>query len=73
MIRRIEYGREAKIFEKWLESFKSKEMCKSSYVCIGVHPRAKLTPSIVEAIRVWATAEWGIGVTLHHYTLLGFL
>jgi leucyl aminopeptidase (aminopeptidase T) len=61
VIRRIDGGKEARIFEKWLESFKIEEAYKLSYVCIGVHPRAKLTPNIVEAVRVWATAEWGIG------------
>ncbi|MCX8168601.1 MAG: aminopeptidase [Candidatus Methanomethylicia archaeon] len=60
-IKRIEGGREARIFEDWLKKFNHSQMFKLAHVAIGINPEAKLTGNIVESERVWGATEWGIG------------
>lgn len=58
---RIEGGQEAKIFEKWLKSFKDPNMFKIAHISYGCNPGAKLTGNILEDERIWGAVEWGLG------------
>ena len=58
---KIEGGKEAIDFEKWLKSFNHPQMLKLAHVCYGFNPGARLTGNILEDERVWGATEWGLG------------
>lgn len=58
---KIEGGRQATEFRKWLESFNDPHMFRLAHVCYGFNPGAKLTGNILEDERVWGATEWGLG------------
>ncbi|AEC51393.1 leucyl aminopeptidase (aminopeptidase T) [Pyrococcus sp. NA2] len=58
---KIKGGQEAKIFERWLKSFKDPNMFKIAHLSYGCNPGAKLTGNILEDERVWGVVEWGLG------------
>jgi len=58
---KIEGGKEATEYDKWLKSFNDPQMLKLAHVCYGFGPGARLTGNIVEDERVWGATEWGIG------------
>lgn len=61
VIVKIEGGRDAVEFEKWLKSFDDEGMFKLAHIAYGFNPGAMLTGNIVEDERVWGSTEWGIG------------
>ena len=60
-ITKIEGGKEAIEYEKWLKSFNHPLMFKLAHVCYGFNPGAKLTGDVLEDERIWGATEWGIG------------
>jgi leucyl aminopeptidase (aminopeptidase T) len=58
---KIEGGKEATEYEKWLKSFNHPQMLKLAHVCYGFNPGARLTGDILEDERVWGGTEWGVG------------
>ena len=60
-ILKIEGGKEAVQFKKWLSSFDDPNMFRMAHIAYGFNPGAKLTGNIVEDERVWGCTEWGIG------------
>jgi leucyl aminopeptidase (aminopeptidase T) len=58
---KIEGGKEATEYEKWLKGFNHPQMLKLAHVCYGFNPGARLTGNILEDERVWGGTEWGIG------------
>jgi 2,5-dihydroxypyridine 5,6-dioxygenase len=58
---KIEGGKEATEYEKWLKSFNHSQMLKLAHVCYGFNPGARLTGDILEDERVWGGTEWGLG------------
>lgn len=58
---KIEGGREARIFERWLRSFNDPKMLRIAHLSYGCNPGAKLTGNILEDERVWGVVEWGLG------------
>jgi leucyl aminopeptidase (aminopeptidase T) len=58
---KIEGGKEATEYGKWLKSFNDPQMFKLAHVCYGFGPGARLTGNIVEDERIWGGTEWGIG------------
>lgn len=58
---KIEGGREATEYEKWLKSFNHPQMLKLAHVCYGFNPGARLTGDILEDERIWGATEWGVG------------
>ena len=60
-VKRIKGKKEAKIFERWLRSFKDLNMLKIAHISYGCNPGAKLTGNILEDERVWGVVEWGLG------------
>ena len=58
---KIEGGKEAAEYEKWLKSFNHPQMLKLAHVCYGFNPGARLTGDILEDERVWGGTEWGLG------------
>lgn len=58
---KIEGGKEATEYEKWLKSFNHPQMLKLAHVCYGFNPGARLTGVALEDERVWGGTEWGIG------------
>ena len=61
IVRRVEGGLEARIFEKWLKSFNDEKMFNVAHLSYGCNPGAKLTGNILEDERVWGVVEWGLG------------
>lgn len=61
IITKIEGGKDAREFEKWLKSFDDEGMLKMAHMAYGFNPGAQLTGNIVEDERVWGSTEWGIG------------
>lgn len=61
VIRRVEGGREAKLFERWLRSFNDDRMLRIAHLSYGCNPGARLSGNILEDERVWGAVEWGIG------------
>jgi len=57
----VKGGREAKLVERWLESFNDPNMYNMAHICYGFNPGAKLTGICIEDERVWGSTEWGIG------------
>ena len=64
---KIEGGKEAIEYEKWLKSFNHPQMLKLAHVSYGFGPGARLTGDIVEDERVWGGTEWGLGNVGHGY------
>lgn len=58
---KIEGGKEATEYEKWLKSFNHPQMLKLAHVCYGFNPGARLTGYSLEDERVWGGTEWGLG------------
>jgi len=58
---KIEGGKEAAEYDKWLKSFNHPQMLKLAHVCYGFNPGARLTGNILEDERVWGATEWGLG------------
>ncbi|GAI16337.1 unnamed protein product, partial [marine sediment metagenome] len=58
---KIEGGKEAAEYEKWLKSFNHPQMLKLAHVCYGFNPGARLTGDILEDERIWGGTEWGLG------------
>ena len=58
---RIEGGRQARAWDKFLRDFDDPQMLRISHVCYGFHPRAKLSGQIGEDERVWGCSQWGFG------------
>ncbi|MEM1610794.1 MAG: hypothetical protein QXQ57_04010 [Sulfolobales archaeon] len=58
---KIEGGIEAKIFEKWLASFKDDKMYYIAHVSWGFHPRARLRGLPLEDERIYGGIEFGFG------------
>lgn len=61
VVRRVEGGLEARIFERWLKSFNDEKMFNVAHLSYGCNPGAKLTGNILEDERVWGVVEWGLG------------
>lgn len=61
VITKIEGGRQAEQFAKWLESFHHPNMYRIAHLCYGFNPNAKLCGNILEDERIWGCTEWGIG------------
>ncbi len=61
VVRKVEGGSEAGIFEKWLKSFNDEKMFNVAHLSYGCNPGAKLTGNILEDERVWGVVEWGLG------------
>jgi len=58
---KIDGGKEAMEYEKWLKSFNHPQMLRLAHVCYGFNPGARLTGDILEDERVWGATEWGVG------------
>lgn len=61
VVKRVEGGREARIFEAWLRSFNDPRMFNVAHLSYGCNPGARLTGNILEDERVWGAVEWGLG------------
>jgi len=61
VVRKVEGGLEARIFERWLKSFNDEKMFNVAHLSYGCNPGAKLTGNILEDERVWGVVEWGLG------------
>jgi len=70
---KIEGGKEATEYEKWLKSFNHPQMLKLAHVCYGFNPGARLTGDILEDERVWGGTEWGLAMLGPYSFLVGFL
>jgi leucyl aminopeptidase (aminopeptidase T) len=64
---KIEGGKEATEYEKWLKSFNHPQMLKLAHVCYGFNPGARLTGNCLEDERVWGATEWGLGAVRDGY------
>lgn len=60
-ITKIEGGREAAEYDKFLHDFNDEGMLKIAHMAYGFNPGAKLSGNVVEDERVWGCTEWGIG------------
>jgi len=58
---KVEGGREATEFERWMNSWNHPQMRRLAHASWSFHPGALLTGDIVEDERVWGATEWGIG------------
>jgi len=58
---KIEGGKEATEYERWLKDFNDPMMLRPAHVCYAFNPGAKLSGDILEDERVWGATEWGIG------------
>ena len=54
-------GRAARIYDKWLGSFKDENMYVPAHISYGCNPGAKLTGNVLEDERIWGVLEWGLG------------
>ncbi len=61
VIKSVEGGWEARVFETWLKGFNDPRMLMIAHISYGCNPGAKLTGNILEDERVWGVVEWGIG------------
>jgi len=64
---KIEGGKEATEYGRWLKGFNHPQMFKVAHVCYGFNPGAKLTGNIVEDERVWGSTVWGFGNVRDRY------
>jgi len=60
-IKKIEGGKMAIEYEKYLKSFNDHQMFRMAHVCYGFNLGAKLTGNMLEDERVWGAINWGIG------------
>jgi leucyl aminopeptidase (aminopeptidase T) len=60
-VEKIEGKKEAKLFERWLKSFKDPNMLKIAHLSYGCNPGARLSGNILEDERIWGAVEWGFG------------
>jgi 2,5-dihydroxypyridine 5,6-dioxygenase len=60
-VKSVHGGRSAKIYEKWLGSFKDENMYVPAHISYGCNPGAKLTGNVLEDERIWGVLEWGLG------------
>lgn len=60
-VMKIEGGRMAKDYEKYLKSFNDPQMLRMAHLCYGFNPGATLTGCCAEDERIWGCIEWGIG------------
>ncbi len=58
---KIEGGKMAFEYEKFLKSFNHPMMLRMAHVCYGLNLGAKLSGNTIEDERVWGSIEWGIG------------
>lgn len=58
---KIEGGRQAVQFQKWLEDLNDPNMFLLAHCSYGFNPGAKLTGNVLEDERVWGVTEWGMG------------
>ena len=58
---KIEGGKQAIEYEKWLKSFNHPQMLKLAHACYGFNPGATLTGVTLEDERIWGNTSWGIG------------
>lgn len=58
---KIEGGRMAFEYEKFLKSFNHPMMLRMAHLCYGLNRGAKLSGNTMEDERVWGCIEWGIG------------
>jgi len=61
VVKGIEGGSEARVFESWLRSFNDPKMFNVAHISYGCNPGAKLTGNILEDERIWGAVEWGLG------------
>jgi 2,5-dihydroxypyridine 5,6-dioxygenase len=61
VIVKIEGGKEATQYEKWLKSWNHPIMLQMAHIDYGFNPGAKLTGNVLEDERIWGATEWGIG------------
>jgi len=67
-ITKIEGGREAKFFSRWLESFHHPNVYLLDHACYGFNPGVlKLSGRILEDERLFGCMQFGIGATPKHY------
>ena len=60
-VTRVHGGSSAKIYEKWLRSFKDENMYIPAHISYGCNPGARLTGNVLEDERIWGVLEWGLG------------
>lgn len=66
LITKVEGGRQAREFERYLRGFNHPQMLRPAHTCVGFHPNCKITGQIGEDERVWGGSQWGFGnVGLH--------
>lgn len=58
---KVKGGWEAKVYDKWLNSFQDPAMLNLAHISYGCNPGAKLTGCTVEDERVWGCVQWGLG------------
>ena len=61
IVKKIEGGKDAQVFEAWLKDFNDPNMFRVAHLCFGCNPGARLTGNIVADERVWGSTEWGLG------------
>lgn len=54
-------GREARVYEKWLQSLNDDNMYRVAHLSYGCNPGARLTGNVLEDERIFGVLEWGIG------------
>ena len=64
---KVEGGKEATEYERWLKSFNHPQMLKLAHMSYGFNPGARLTGDILEDERVWGATEWGLGSVRDKY------
>lgn len=57
----VDGGREAKLLERWFESWENPNIYKLAHLSYGLNPGAQLTGNILEDERVFGCLEVGIG------------
>ena len=60
-VKGVHGGRSAKVYEKWLGSFKDENMYVPAHISYGCNPGARLTGNVLEDERIWGVLEWGLG------------
>ena len=59
VIVKVNGGRQAAEFEKYLRSFNHPQMLRPAHTCVGFHPNTRLTGQIGEDERIWGGSQWG--------------
>jgi len=60
-VTRVYGGESARIYGRWLKSFKDENMYVLAHLSYGCNPGARLTGNVLEDERVWGVLEWGLG------------